>query len=103
MVQVSLIALLIGSCTEEILFRALLQDYLSDKRTLKKSSPIIPSGANILTSLVFATLHLFTHSPIWAAATFFPSLIFGEIWDRHKKLSLCIALHAVYNLSYFYL
>ncbi|SHJ27314.1 JDVT-CTERM system glutamic-type intramembrane protease MrtJ [Halodesulfovibrio aestuarii] len=98
--------LLIGACAEEIIFRGLLQDFLSKTSFCNQGTSqnyFLPSRANVITSLLFAVFHLFSHSPLWAMATFFPSLLLGAVWDRHQSLAICIALHLSYNLGYYYL
>ncbi|MFO7592610.1 MAG: JDVT-CTERM system glutamic-type intramembrane protease, partial [Pseudomonadota bacterium] len=59
------------------------------------------SLANVLTSLLFATLHLFTHAPLWALSVIAPSLVFGWFWDRYRSILPGTLLHCSYNLSYF--
>lgn len=104
--------LLLTALAEEVFFRAVIQDNLGTWLTkLFPANAIaqerwkdrLPGTANIITSTAFASMHLFTHPPAWALATFAPSLIYGLLWDRHKSIVLCWAIHAVYNLSYFYI
>ena len=85
---------------EEIVFRGGLQAFL-----LK-----VPQGqlrwrgvtaANAATSVVFSAAHLFAHAPLWAAAMFFPSLVFGYFRDRDASLAIPITLHIYYNVGYF--
>ena len=59
--------------------------------------------ANLLTSLLFTALHFINHAPLWAAAVFFPSLVFGFFKDRTGKLAAPIILHVFYNSGYFWL
>jgi membrane protease YdiL (CAAX protease family) len=59
--------------------------------------------ANVATSLLFSAMHLLAHPPVWAAAVFVPSLVFGYFRDRHNSLLSPIVLHAVYNAGYFLL
>jgi membrane protease YdiL (CAAX protease family) len=83
---------------EEIVFRGLIQPALGKK--LPGSNAII-SNANIVTSLLFSSAHLINHSPLWALATFIPSLIYGYSMDRYKTLYAPTILHCVYNAGYF--
>jgi hypothetical protein len=59
--------------------------------------------ANLLTSLVFTALHFIAHPPLWAAAVFLPSLLFGFFKDRSGTLAAPILLHVFYNSGYFWL
>jgi membrane protease YdiL (CAAX protease family) len=86
---------------EEWLFRGLLQGYLQNR--LKNQGIGIVSYANLLTSLLFSALHLFSHPPLWAGAVLVPSLIFGYFKDRTGRLGAPIALHVFYNGGYFWL
>jgi membrane protease YdiL (CAAX protease family) len=102
-------------------FRSALQPWLRDRLTAWTDSPPRPAAgsdvrakaglaarfaapgvlANLITSAVFAIAHLYGHSPPWALATFFPSLVFGLFRDRYNSLSAPIALHVFYNAGYF--
>ena len=84
---------------EEIVFRGMLQDGLSQRLTPWTQGPI--SKANLITSLIFAALHGFSHTPLWAAAVFLPSLVFGYFRERHSGLASPILLHAFYNSGYY--
>ena len=59
--------------------------------------------ANLLTSLVFAGMHFFYHLPLWAAAVFIPSLVFGYFKDKYLSLGPPILLHVYYNSGYYWL
>jgi len=83
---------------EEVLFRGLIQPALGKK--LPTSNATI-STANIITSLLFSAAHLINHSPLWALATFVPSLVYGYTMDRYKTLYAPIILHCGYNAGYF--
>lgn len=89
---------LIYPVIEEIIFRGILQPWIAQryKRILFKFS-----AANLITSGIFAMLHLVEHSAIWALATFIPSLIFGYSLERYNRLLAPIILHGTYNGGYF--
>lgn len=103
--------LLLAALAEEVFFRGVLQENLGSwlmkrfpENTLVQAQwkSRLPGTANILTSMIFASVHLLSHPPAWALATFAPSLIYGLLWDRHKSIVMCWFIHAIYNLSYFY-
>ena len=52
---------------------------------------------NAAVSLIFAALHLWAWPWLHAVAVFFPSLLFGAIWQRTQKLWLCVAAHSACN------
>lgn len=85
---------------EELLFRGIIQEYLHTKT---KQLPCFFSFsiANILTSVVFAFMHLVHHAPLFALLTFVPSLLFGYFKDRYNHLLYSIVLHMFYNACYF--
>lgn len=94
--------LAIMAFAEELIFRAVIQESLN--RLFRRGPGLFSvSLGNVLASMLFALVHLFTRPPFWAAAAFFPSLVFGIVWDRHKRLEACVFLHFFYNLLYFYL
>jgi uncharacterized protein len=94
--------LAILALAEEIIFRGLLQRELSRASFFsgRRLGPL--SLANLLASLVFATAHLIAQPPLWSAAVFAPSLVFGWIWDRYRRVAPCWLAHFVYNMLIFY-
>jgi len=91
--------IVISALAEEIAFRGLILEWLG-RLVQKVFGPI--SLANLLTSLLFVLSHLLYHPLPWAIATFFPSLIFGILWERYKTIIPCWACHCFYNLLFFY-
>ncbi len=87
---------------EELVFRGGLQGWLLE-RPFGRRRWLGVSAANALTSAAFASVHLFSHEPLWALATVFPSLVFGFLRERHASVAPCIWMHAYYNLGYFLL
>lgn len=81
---------------EEIIFRRFIQAELLQKKTMEKSYAGI-SGANFITSLLFALSHLLVFRELDVLPVFFPSLIFGYFYERYRNLGFPIALHAWYN------
>jgi len=61
------------------------------------------SMANVVTSLLFASLHLISQPPLWAALVFVPSLVFGWARDRYITVVPSIILHVVYNAGFAWL
>lgn len=86
---------------EELVFRFLVQESLSRAFADRHLAPGL-SWANLVTSSLFALLHLVSHPPLWALSVFLPSLVFGWAWDRYRNLIPCWALHFAYNLLYFH-
>lgn len=85
---------------EEYIFRVLLQENLL--LLTEKKYFFYVSKANSLTSIIFAFLHLFTHSFFMGILTFFPSIMLGVVWDKYKNFYLCVFLHWWYNICFFY-
>lgn len=92
--------LLLKACAEEAAFRFGLQETVHRLISDRTFGPV--SVANLAASATFSAMHLVSHSPPWALATFVPSLAFGLVWDRHRSLPLCVLLHFVYNALYFH-
>jgi membrane protease YdiL (CAAX protease family) len=91
---------LIYPVAEEWLFRGQLQPRLAG--THRGGGTLLGfSGANLMTSLLFAALHLVSHTPLWAVAVIPPSLIFGAFRDRYGSILPAVLLHSVYNLAYY--
>ncbi len=86
---------------EECVFRYGLQGWL-EQRLLRRhpaeAGPI--SRANIVASLAFCLAHLPFSPLLHSLSVFFPSLVFGVLWSRHKSLLLCAGMHFYYNVLY---
>ncbi len=87
---------------EELAFRGWLQGWLHRFAAVRRSLGGV-SGANLLTSLLFVAAHFLYHPPVWAAAVFLPSLVFGWFRDRYRSVVPGILLHIIYNSGYFLL
>ena len=85
---------------EETLFRGLLQPMIA--HSISGRWRLI-STANLITSLIFALFHLINHPPLWAVATFFPSLVFGYAYERYRNIVAPTLIHSVYNAGFFLL
>jgi membrane protease YdiL (CAAX protease family) len=59
-----------------------------------------PSGVNVLVALSFAAAHLVRLPPLLAAATIVPALLIGLLYEHTRRLWPCVALHALFNLSW---
>lgn len=94
------LSVLVYPAVEEWLFRGELQPLIARWRS-RCWGPL--TLANVLTSVVFAALHLLFHPPLWAASVFLPSLVFGYFRERSGGLAAPIVLHATYNAAYFLL
>ena len=86
---------------EELLFRGVLQGYLSERLAGRAAGPL--SLANLLTSVVFSLAHLIYRSGTTALQVFLPSLVFGYFRERYAGLRIPIALHCYYNAGFYFL
>jgi membrane protease YdiL (CAAX protease family) len=84
---------------EELLFRGVVQGQLHAMRPGRGHIAGI-TGANLLTSALFALVHAIYHAPLWAAAVFVPSLVFGFMRDRHGSIYPGLLLHCTFNGAY---
>lgn len=87
---------------EELVFRGALQPWLGRTGWGARENWGIAT-ANVVTSLAFAGAHLAAHAPALAAATFFPSLVFGYFRDRYRSIAPGAVLHIFYNAGWFLL
>ena len=99
----ALVSLLLWQPTvEELLFRGVVQgELLARPFGARKMGPF--SAANVIASLAFALIHFRHHPPLWAAAVFAPSLVFGLLRERHGCIWPALVLHIYYNSGYFLL
>jgi len=98
--QIALLIVWVYPVLEEVVFRGGLQAGLATLKPFTGLMYLGISAANVLTSLIFALFHLINQPPLWAAAVFVPSLVFGWAKDRYQSLQPCIALHVFYNLGF---
>lgn len=98
-----LMVALLWPVVEEVVFRGGLQGWLSEKPWgMSRFAGL--SYANMITSVIFSSLHFIEHPPLMAAAVFGPSLIFGHFRDRYSGwLVPSMILHCFYNAGYFML
>jgi membrane protease YdiL (CAAX protease family) len=84
------ILLMIAPLTEEIIFRAGLQETLLMRRVTRHVS-------NLATALVFALAHVALQRDWAGLAVVLPALLIGEVYGRQRRLAPCILLHAGMN------
>lgn len=81
--------------TEEFLFRGVIQSRLRET--------FVPAVAIVITAAVFAVLHFFALTGgtggklIAVAILFFPSLVFGVVYEKTGNLVTNTIVHGVYN------
>jgi hypothetical protein len=88
--------LLAAPILEEAAFRGAVQPTLG--RVLPDWRLGGLSAANLVTSSLFALVHLAHQPPTMAAAIMAPSLLLGMIYERSGRLAPCMVLHGWYNL-----
>lgn len=111
--------LLLYPLAEELLFRGAIQGALLEAGFVKRNSlPLRQrpkkllsrfsrrlqhvgiSSANIISSLLFVSLHLLNHSLVWALAVLIPSLALGYMRERYGNIIVPILLHVFFNAIY---
>jgi membrane protease YdiL (CAAX protease family) len=85
----ALVFLLLAPLLEEWIFRHGLQQALSRRWGAAHR-------ANLVASIAFVALHAPT-AGLWAVLWIVPSLALGEVWRRHRRLGLNVAMHAWFN------
>ncbi len=98
--QAILLFLLCYPILEEWLFRGKIQRIFAQLEWGRLCWAGI-SVANLITSMLFAALHLYNHSLLWAGLVFFPSLLFGLFRDRYGRIGPSILLHSFYNTGFY--
>lgn len=82
---------------EEVVFRGLIQPALMTPTRGLNIGPL--TLANVLTSILFAAMHLLNHPPLHAALVFLPSLVFGIFRDRSASVLPGMLLHVSWNAA----
>ena len=88
--------MLIFPVLEEIVFRGLIQDYISIKLSTWDEYLGITS-ANWVTTLLFCLAHLVTRSFIVALLVIVPSLVLGSLRDKGFSIKALAAIHVYWN------
>ena len=52
---------------------------------------------NLAVSLLFGAAHIPAWPLVHAGAVVFPSLVLGGVWQRYRRLWMCVALHCGAN------
>lgn len=94
-----LLVILVYPVLEEIVFRGLIQPALAKPTRGAACGPL--TLANVLTSLLFAAMHLLQHAPLHAGLVLLPSLIFGLFRDRSGSVAPGMLLHVGWNAAVF--
>ena len=92
LVPLGILVVLVGPILEEFSYRGLLQ------RSMTQSG-LRPWPAIMLTSLLFALMHLGNSDPQAVAALFVLSLALGWAYEKSGSLLAPIVMHAVFNLA----
>jgi membrane protease YdiL (CAAX protease family) len=90
--------LAVAPVAEEVVFRGGLHEQLL--RRLQAQHATAAFAANALTALAFAAAHLAVHASVMAALTAVPALLIGSVYQQHRRLAPCIALHALFNATW---
>jgi len=100
-----LLLILVFPILEEIVFRGLIQESIQKLLSHNNIKTMLfwrISYANLLTSLLFSALHLWSQPVLWALGVILPSLIFGYFKDRYQSLKPSILLHIFYNSGFYW-
>ncbi len=99
-IYLALSMLLLVALPEEWFFRAYLmvrlQSFFKDRST---SDVVTLWGSNIISSTLFALMHVPTQG-LFGLTVFFPSLIFGWIYQKSNNLIIVVLFHAISNLVF---
>ncbi|MDH5527032.1 MAG: JDVT-CTERM system glutamic-type intramembrane protease [Nitrospirota bacterium] len=86
---------------EELSFRGALMGWFRDYAWGRTRVAGAITRANLMASVLFCAVHFIYHPPMWAAAVFVPSLVFGHLRDRTRSVIPPILMHCWYNAGYF--
>lgn len=87
--------LVVAPIAEEVVFRAGLHDALLHRWHDKGGFATVL--VNVVTAIAFAAAHVAARGDIAAAATLWPALAIGWLYQKQRRLVPCIALHALFN------
>lgn len=81
---------------EEILFRGIVQGQMR-KMAWGKRAWLNISAANVVTSILFVSVHMINNPPLFSIAVIAPSLLFGYFRDSCNSVYPAILLHSAFN------
>ena len=91
--DIALMTLLTAALPEEWFFRGYFMMQI-------ENIGLRPYQTNVLTSMLFALLHLPTQG-LFGLSVFIPSLIYGYIYQRTRDIILVVLLHTISNIVFF--
>jgi uncharacterized protein len=83
---------------EEVFFRGFLLGWLKERFNNRYLLPAL-SKANLLTSAIFAVVHILLKGGDLSGLTFFPSLVLGYLRELGGSVTACIVVHAIWNFA----
>jgi uncharacterized protein len=92
-----LLLILVYPLLEEAVFRGIIQPALHEWTRGAGLAGL--SLANIITSVLFAAVHMPAHGILHAALVFGPSLVFGLFRERHGTVASPAVLHVTWNAA----
>ena len=105
-----LMALMVAAALEEVVFRAGLHETLLRLQPGTRLHAIfganLParsvSHANLWIAALFALSHALSRS-LWLGLGSFPAaVLLGAVYERFRRVSICIAVHMALNLIWFF-
>ncbi|MBX7147794.1 CPBP family intramembrane metalloprotease [bacterium] len=91
--------LIVVGLPEEFFFRGFLQNKLNGVFTLRRPIIGVPVGLALpVTSLIFALSHSIITIQWWHILIFFPSLLFGWLFEKTKTIWASVLFHAACNV-----
>jgi membrane protease YdiL (CAAX protease family) len=94
--------LLVQPVLEELVFRGILQGQalrlLSLNGEPRRLGPV--TLANVLVTVGFVALHLYSQPLVWALAVAVPSLVLGHLRERYASVWPAMLVHAIYNAGF---
>lgn len=90
--------LLVAPVLEEVVFRGGLQEALLRHLGRRRAGAVL--NANLLTALAFAAAHIAARPGLLVGLTVLPALLIGYVYQRGRRVTPCIALHALFNATW---
>lgn len=81
---------------EEVLFRGILQGQFRKTHWGQRAWLNI-SAANVVTSMLFVSVHMINNPPLFSISVIIPSLLFGYFRDSCNSIYPAILLHSAFN------
>lgn len=101
--EIFFVLCVISPILEEYVFRGIIYEAIGRRYcgSWPSNKFVSISIANSITTLLFVFAHIIARGPVAGALVIMPSIYLGLVRDRYGSIRICMAIHALWNISWF--